>query len=302
MADDRSVDRGRDAAPPRGAPAGGWGAVLRGVREAIARDNIDLVAAGVAFYWLLSVFPAIIAAVSIWGLIADPEDVTRLVATLGETMPQQAREVLGSQMLAVSGGARGALGVGTAVGILGAVWGALKGTKALMSGLNIAYDEDETRPFLALNGQALLLLVGVVVTGVIATVGVVVLPAVLGAVGLGGLGVGLRIGRWPLLGLGVMAFLALAYRFGPSRHDTKWTWASVGAAVATALWLGGSALFSLYVGRFGSYNETYGSIAGVVVLLLWFWLTAFSILVGAELNHQLERRTAPGRLPDAGRA
>jgi membrane protein len=266
-----------------------WREVLARVWRQVSTDNIDLVAAGVAFYWLLSIFPAMIAAVSIWGLVSDPADVTRLAATLGATMPPEARQVLADQMSAVAGGPREALGVGTVVGIGLAVWGALKGTKALMAGLDIAYGDVEKRGFVQLNAHATLILVALVAAGLIATVGVVVLPAVLATVGLGAAGVALQIGRWPLLALAVMALLAFVYRVGPSREDPRWSWASVGAVAATLLWLAGSALFSFYVGRFGSYNETYGSIAGVVVLLLWFWLTAFVVLVGAELNSELER-------------
>jgi membrane protein len=290
MAEDH--ERGRDAAEPWHVPARGWREILKRVWTEVSRDNIDLVAAGVGFYWLLSVFPAMIAAVSIWGLVADPADVTRLVSTMGEAMPAEARGVLADQMMAVAGGPRAALGLGTVVGVLVALWGALKGTKALMAGLDIAYDETEKRGFFAYNGLAFLLLLAMVVAGIVATVGVIVLPAALGLVGLGNLEILLRVARWPLLGLGVLAFLAFAYRVGPSRTDPKWSWASPGAVAATLIWLAGSALFSLYVGWFGSYNETYGGIAGVVVLLLWFWLTAFAILVGAELNNELERQTA----------
>lgn len=285
-------ERGEAATNPSKIPWSGWKEVLSRVKEEIAEDHVDLAAAGVAFYWLLAIFPAIVAAVSIWGLVSDPEQVQQLMRTAAGTMPEQARAVLTDQLTSVVTGPSAALSIGTVLGIATALWSANKGVKALMQGMNIAYDEEESRGFLALNGQAFALLLAGVVTGLIATAGVVVLPALFGTLGLGSPWTWvLRIARWPLLGLGLMAFLAVVYRYGPCRANPRWSWTSPGAIAATVLWLVASALFSLYVGQFGSYNETYGSIAGVVVLLLWFWISAFVILLGGELNAELERQT-----------
>lgn len=279
----------------------GW-RVLRRVAHEVVEDNLDLVAAGIAYYWLLSVFPALVAAVSIWGLVADPSDVQRLVRTLADTLPAEARAVLGAQMTTLASDGRTALTLGSVFGILTALCGATKGTRALMEGLNIAYGAREGRTFLARNAHAVLLLLGVLLTGIAATAGVIVFPAAWETLGLGQIAASLRVGRWPLLGLGMVGFLAVAYRYGPCRDEPRWAWVSVGALPATILWLTGSALFSAYVGRFARYSEVYGSLAGVVVLLLWFWMTAFVVLLGAELNHELERHIGglpprPGRAP-----
>lgn len=287
------TDTGQQASAPWQLPLRGWRDVLKRVWNEVGKDNIDLVAAGVAFYLLLSIFPGIIAAVSIWGLVADPVQVQDMLQATTETMPAQARKILEDQLSSVAGGQSTALGLGTVLGLLGALWSANKGTKALMNGLNIAYDASEERGFLALNAQGFGILLALVLTGVVATSGVLVIPVLIHALDLQGpLAWLVRILRWPILALAVMGFLAVCYRFGPSRSNPQWSWASVGAVMATVLWLVASALFSLYVGRFGNYQETYGSIAGVVILLLWFWITAFVILLGAELNAELERQTA----------
>lgn len=284
-------DGGRETGAPWKIPPRGWKRVLLRVKDEVREDAVGLMAAGVAFYWLLALFPAIVAAISIWGLVADPADVERLVGTASEAMPAEARALLSDQLHALISAPRAALGLGTVLGILTALWSATNGTRALMGALDVVFEEQETRGFLAFQATAFGLLLLALLTGMVATLGVVVLPAALSAVGLAGLTASLaRVARWVLLGLGVMFFLAVLYRFGPNRGSSKWTWASPGAVVATLLWLGASALFSLYVGRFGSYHETYGSLAGVVILLLWLWLTAWVILLGGELDAELERQ------------
>lgn len=284
---------GRGARRPWKIPPKGWKQVLLRVRDEIRADSVGLMAAGVAFYWLLAIFPALVAAISIWGLVADPAEVEDLLETASETMPAQARAVLSDQLRSLVSAPTAALGIGTVLGILTSLWSATNGIRALMGALNVVYEEEERRGFLALNAVALGLLLLGVLTFAVATVGVIVVPAVVSAVGLqGAAAAAAGATRWVLLTVGVLFTLAVLYRYGPSRAAPTWNWASVGAVVATAMWLGGSALFSWYVGRFGSYNETYGSLAGVVILLLWFWLTVWVVLVGGELNAELERQAA----------
>lgn len=286
---------GRGAREPWKIPPKGWRQVLLRVKDEIRADSVGLMAAGVAFYWLLAIFPAIVAAISIWGLVADPAEVQDLVQTASEAMPAEARAVLSDQLRSLVDAPTAALGVGTVLGILTSLWSATNGTRALMGALNVVYEEQETRGFLALNAVAFGLLLLGVLTFAVATVGVIVVPAVVSALGLqGAAAAAARVARWVLLSGGVLLYLAVLYRYGPSRRAPQWSWASVGAVVATALWLGGSALFSWYVGQFGSYNETYGSLAGVVILLLWFWLTVWVVLLGGELNAELERQTGEG--------
>jgi membrane protein len=186
----------------------------------------------------------------------------------------------------------GGLSIGAAGGILLALYGASKGMKALMEGLNIIYDEQEERGFIKLNLIALGLTLVVIVAMIVAIGAIIIVPLLLNFVGLGPVAetlIGLL--RWPILFVVALVVLAIIYRYGPSRAQPRWRWVSWGAAVATFIWLLGSIAFSIYVQNFGSYNETYGSIGAVVILLMWFWLSAFSVLLGAELNAEMEHQT-----------
>lgn len=281
-----------EATQPRQLSARDWKAVGKRVKSEINRDNLSIVAAGVAFYAFFALFPAIAALVSIYGLIANPSDVERLVNGLQGVVPQQVTAIISSQLeqVATAGGTQ--LGVGVLVGILVSLWSATKGTKSLMTALNIAYEEEEDRSFFRLNGLALLLTLGAVIGVIVAVLAVVVAPALLGNLGLpGAVQVAISWLRWPLLALLAIFGLGVFYRLAPSRRPAQWRWISYGSVTATLLWLIASGLFSWYVSNFGSYNETYGSMAAIIILLLWFYLSAYVILLGAELNSEMERQT-----------
>ena len=283
---------GRSAHSPRdfGTPA--WGDILKRVKTAIGADNLSLVAAGSAFYALLALFPALGAVVALYGLFNDPAAVTAQVEQLGDVIPQEARNIVETQLQRVASAGGTALSVGAAVSFLIALWSSSKGVKSLMTALNIVYGEKETRGFIKLNAVALALTLVMLVFVVLALVAVAVVPAVIGMLGLQGVGEALaRWLRWPLLGGVAVGILAVLYRYAPDRARPEWRWVVWGAVVATVLWLIGSALFSLYVSNFGSYNETFGSVAAIVVLMMWFYLSALFVLIGGELNAEMERQT-----------
>ncbi|MFZ7127693.1 MAG: YihY/virulence factor BrkB family protein [Desulfobacterales bacterium] len=285
--------RGRQAAKPGQIPKSGWKDILFRTKEEIGKDNLSIVAGGVAFYMLLAIFPAIGAMVAIYGLVADPGQIQQQVAALSHILPQQAMSILQDQLSRLAAGAGGALSLGALFGLLLALWSAAKGMKALITGLNIVYDEEDQRGFIKLNTIAIGLTLAAILFAIVAIGFVVVFPAVLGFLGLSEVArVLTSVLRWPLLAVFGMSALALLYRYAPDRDEPQFRWVSWGAAAAIVLWLAASLLFSFYVKNFGSYNETYGSIGAVVILLMWFYITAFTVLLGAELNAEMEHQTA----------
>lgn len=280
--------RGRESERPDGIPRPGWRDILLRTWGQIGQDNVGLVAAGVAFYGLLGLFPGIAALVSIYGLIADPSQVQQQFQAMSGVMPDELQRILGEQMGKVAGSGTRALSVAVAGSLVLAMWSASKGTKALMTAMNVAYGEDERRGLLVLNLTALGLTAFFILLFVAALVAVVVAPTLLAAFGVGRL-VGLL--GWPLIIAVLLVALAILYRFAPSREQAKWRWVSPGSIAAIVLWLAASVAFSTYVRNFGSYNETYGSLGAVVGLMMWLWLSAFIVIMGAELNAESERQT-----------
>ena len=284
--------RGRFATSPTELPKAGWKDVARRTLQEVKADNVPITAAGVAFYGMLALVPAMVAIVSVYGLVVSPEESAKQVQGFTRALPREAATLLVAQIQSITGGNTSGLGIKLAVSLAGLLWSASSGTTALIRGLGIAYDEPEGRGFVKLRARALLLTVAAVIGAVIVLGLAVALPAILDAAGLGSVGktIGLAL-RWPVLGLLFVLGLSALYRYGPDRDMAKWRWVSAGALVATALWVLGTALFGFYASRFGSYNETYGTLAGAVVLLLWLYLTSLVVLVGAELNSELERQT-----------
>lgn len=286
-------DRGRVADAPHEIPPRGWKDILLRVKKEVADDRISVIAGSVAFASVMALFPAMLAMVSLYGLIADPADVEQQLASVYAIMPGDVAQLLGAQMRAIVGSSQGALSLGVVLALLGALWAAAGGVQALITAINVAYDEEERRSFLRLKAISL----GVTLLGIVAFAVAVflvgVLPALLDRIGLGEVAQRvIDVGRWPALAVLASVGLAALYRYAPCRTKPKWTWVSWGSAIATALWLGVSALFSFYVANFGRYNETYGAIGGVIVLLLWLYLSAYAILLGAEINAEMEHQTA----------
>lgn len=288
---------GREAERPSDIPRAGWRDVFSRVKQEVKRDNISIVAAGVAFYGLLSVPAMLTAIVSIFGLISDPAQIQQQMEGLSGVLPPDAQSILSEQLTRVSSQPQGALSLTLAGSILFALWTASKSVSSLITALNIAYDEQEKRGFFRLTSTSLLLTLGAVVTAIVSVALVVALPAIIGALG-DQLGLSeaaktvASVLRWPILAGVALFSIAVAYHFGPSRERPKWRWVSWGAGLATGLWLVASALFSWYVSSFGNYNETYGSLGAVVILLMWFYLTSFVVLLGAEINAEMEHQTA----------
>jgi membrane protein len=275
--------RGRQAEAPTDIPARGWKDVLARTAVEAKSDNLALLAAGVAFYGLLALVPGLVALVSIYGLVADPADVSRHVGDLLGAAPGEVRDLVREQLESISARSDTSAGVGAAVGLVVALWSASSGMKHLIDALNTAYDEEEGRGFLKVRGLSLLFTVGALVFLMLAFFGVALVPALVeGPLGLI---------RWPLLAAGFALTLMVLYRHGPSRDEAEWRWTSPGSLAATVLWLVGSGLFSLYVSNFSKYGETYGSLGSVVVVLLWLFLTSAAVLLGAELDAELERQT-----------
>ncbi|HEX7967087.1 MAG TPA: YihY/virulence factor BrkB family protein [Stellaceae bacterium] len=284
---------GRYAEEPQQMTAVGWWDILKRVAADISRDNVSLMAAGVAFYGLLSLAPGFTALVALYGLVFDPSQVQVQVATLEGLIPEEARKLIADQLIGIVQNSSSTLGIGFVTSLAIALWSANSGTSALIMALNVAYGEREKRSLLRYYGGTLLLTAGAVLFGIVSLVLVAIIPAVVGLLPLGEFG---RILvdwiRWPVLVLLFATALSVVYRYAPSRNEPRWSWVSPGAVAATVLWIVGSALFSLYVREFATYNKTYGSLGAVVVLLMWFWLSAYSVILGAELNAEMEHQTA----------
>lgn len=289
---DTAEDTGRHAERPSDVPVAGWKQIGARVISSLSTNHVSLLAAGVAFKGLLAIFPSIVALISIWGLVADPAEVTEQLENLTGALPSGAAELLNDQMTAVASGDNATLSTALIISVLLALWAASGGMAGLIEGINAAYDEVDRRKFPIKRGLALLLTFGAII-GLLVTIGLIaVLPAALGELGLGQAGeLAVRIGTWPLLAALAMGGLALLYKFSPDRDQPQLRWTSWGAVVATVLWLLGSAGFTLYVENFGNFGETYGTFAGIIVLMLWLLLTAFVVLLGAEINAELERQT-----------
>lgn len=266
--------------------------VAKRVKDDLKDDSATVLGAGIAFYFFLSLVPALIASISLWGLFADPQTITRQVREFTSALPTGAASLISDQMTSIASAPAASLGIGVIAGVAIALWSASSGVQALIKGIDVAYDEHESRGFLKLRGFALLLTAGAVVVGLVSLFLITVLPELLSAVALGdATRTAFDYLRWPVLALLMIVALAVLYRWGPDRDDPAWRWVWPGAALAVVVWLVASIAFSIYVSNFGSYNETYGSLAGVVVLMLWLFVTAFSFLLGAEFNAEIERQT-----------
>jgi len=283
---------GGDAERPGQIPARGWRQIAkRGWKEAKA-DNVPLLSAGVAFYAFLALFPLLIALVSIYGFFADAAAITEQLRTVTKTLPPDAQKLIIDQVATLTARGRSTIGVGALVAILISLFSASAGINNLMTAINIAYDEEEKRSAIKKRLISLALTVGAVVFLIIVLALIGVLPPLLRNIfGTSALRWVLQIAGIVILIVIVTVALAILYRVAPDRDAPKIKWVSVGAAVATVIWLLASLGFSLYVSTLGNYAKTYGAFAGIVILLFWLWLTAYAILLGAEINAEAEQQT-----------
>ena len=285
-------ERGRDAERPSEIPVRGWRDIAGRVRHRIGKDRLSLVAAGVAFYAVLATFPALMALLALYGMAFDPAGIPGRLATLKGDLSPEALHLLVALLQGLADDRTHRLGLSLGGGVLLALWGASLGIRTLMQALNVAYDEEEKRSFAIRTGLALLITAGAMTVAAILVGAVVVAPAAMQIVEFGGLSRQAMVyARWPLVVVLFWASLLVMYRYGPSRRHARWSWVSWGAFLATALWLVGSLLLSMYVNGFGRYDKAYGAVGLVLIVLVWYLLSAFAVLIGAELNAELERQT-----------
>ena len=284
---------GIHAEKPTEIPWKGWKQILKRAWAENKADNMPIIGGGVAFFGFLAIFPALIAMISLYGLVASPETVARQVEDISAQLPSDASALIGQQLKSIVDNSSSALTLSLVVAILAAIWSASGGVGNLMTAVNLAYDEVETRNFVKLKLTSLALTLGSIVFVLVSFALVAVVPAVFDALPLGIVGTILaQVVRWVLL-LGVFAgSLAVLYRVAPDRDAPRFRWVSLGAVIVTVLWALISVGFSVYVDRFGSYDKTYGAIAGVIVLMLWLYLTCYLVLLGAEINAEAEHQTA----------
>ena len=272
--------------------------IAKAVFGRFGRDNISLVAAGVAFYILAAIFPALAAMVSIYGLFADPSQVANRISGLDGILPPEALKIITDGLDSFAHKSGSHLSFALVISLIIALWSARAGVSSVMTGLNIAYKEKEKRSFIVQNVVALVLTLGGIVFAMVAVVAVAIVPAALALLHLDGFAAQiLSFGRWPVLAALVIVGFAVMYRYAPSRTNPNWTWISWGSGIAAVLWMVGSAIFSFYVSHFGSYQATYGALAAVVVLLLWFWVSAVVLLLGAEIDDEINLRATKTNSP-----
>jgi membrane protein len=289
---DSGQGNGRHAAKPTEIPARGWWQTLKRVVSQTSEDRLTTEAAAVTFFVILSIFPGLAAAISIYGLFADPATVTDQISMLEGIIPGGGMELLNQQLQSLASAQNSALSFGAVIGILTALWTSNQGTKAMFDALNVVYEEKEKRGFIWRTVVTLLFTLCSLVFVMVTLAAVVILPIVLNFVGLGQVGdLLIRLARWPILILMIIVLLAALYRYGPSRQKAQWRWVTPGSILAAVVWVIGSMLFSWYVSRFGNYDATYGSLGAVIGFLTWIWLSATVVLVGGQLNAELEHQT-----------
>ncbi|HEY6727288.1 MAG TPA: YihY/virulence factor BrkB family protein [Polyangiaceae bacterium] len=287
-----SDPRGRSAKRPWQVPWAGWKDVLWRMYQELDDDQIFDRAGAVAFFGLLALFPALIATVSMYGILADPSDVVRQVSALSVAIPPAARSLILDQLNEISESPSAGLGIGLAMSLGVALFSASGGVAGLMRGINLAYDEAETRGWIRFRLLALLFTLGLALFVIVSVGAITLLPSVLELVGWAeSARAAINVLRWPVLALTTMVGLSILYRYAPNRTPAKWHWVTPGSLLATFIWTLASLAFGVYAENFGGYNKTYGTLGGAVVLGLWMYISSLAILLGAELNAELEHQT-----------
>ena len=282
--------RGRDARAPQHIPARGWRDILWRTWNEFNTDQIVSVSGGVTFFGLLAMFPAIGAFVALYGLFADVGQAQKQLGLLVGVLPHDILAFVGTQMIRIAGQRDSGLSVAFAVSLLLSLWSANAGMKALIRGLNISYGEHERRGYVRVTLISLAFTVGALAFLILALAGVVAIPLAFAVTGLDP-GV-FSLLRWPGFFLVVVVGLALLYRYGPSRQHARWRWVSWGSVVAAAMWVAGSLVFSVYLNNFAHYDRTYGAFGALFGAMIWLWMSAIIVLLGAELNAEIEHQTA----------
>ena len=292
--DEQQAPLAREApSPPRGR---GWKDILLRVYNGISDDRLMLIAAGVTYYAILALFPAIGVIVSVYGLFADPSSIAGHLGTLSGFAPGGAVDILRQELTRLAHQGKAALGLGFVVSLAIALWSANSGISAIFDALNAVHEEKEKRGLVKYYATTLAFTAGAVVLVLLSVIVIVALPLVLNHLPNPGVTAMLtKIVRWPILLVVVALALAVVYRYGPCRAKPQWRWITWGSAFAAVAWLAVSALFSWYVASFGSYNKTYGSLGAIIGFMTWMWVSILVVLIGAKLDAELELRTAPDR-------
>jgi membrane protein len=289
----REPGRGREAETPEQIPARGWQDILWRVVGSISADRILSTSGGVAFFALLAVFPGIAAIVSLYGLFADASTIGSHLTLLSGILPGGVLALIAEQITLIARQENETLGAAFTVGLLVALVSANSGVAALFDALNVVYDEKEKRSLVRFYATTFLFTLAGIVFVMLAVLAVVVLPLVLKFVGSATITERLvSILRWPILLIALVVSLGFIYRYGPSRREARWRWVTWGSIVAALLWIAASMLFSWYVATFDSYNKTYGSLGAGVGFMMWLWISAVTVLLGGELNAEMEHQTA----------
>ena len=292
MAQENERIHGRFARGPQEIPKRGWIDIAKRVSNEISKDNVSIIAAGITYFAFLAIFPAIAAIIALYGLFVDPQTVQQQFSALAQLLPDQVAQMIKAQLSEVISSSPTALGWGLVLSVLLSLWSANNGTAALFQGINIAYEEVDKRGFIKSKSLTLLFTLLGVIMVIISMTLVIGLPAAIGALGLpSSVQTIVMVLRWVVLAVLLMAGLSAIYRYAPDRENPKWRWVSWGSVAATILWIFGSLAFSFYVKNFSSYNATYGSLAAVVIMLFWLYLSSFVILLGAEINSEIEHQT-----------
>jgi membrane protein len=265
--------------------------VTKEVVARIKKDHVTLMGAGVAFYGFLAFIPALVAVVSIYGLVGDPDNIQDLADELEGAMPHEARELLIQQLESITSTSGGALSISLTVSILLALWATSSGMAHLVEAVNIVHGHTDDRTAVKKRLLGVVLTIGAIVFAIVAISAIGIWPGVVGTFDLPSPGDWLlELAVWPLLAVGLAIGLAVLYHVAPDRDAGEWRWITWGSGIAVLLWIAASIGFQIYVSNFGSYNETYGSLAAIVIMLLWLWISATVVLVGAEINAVLEGR------------
>jgi len=284
--------RGRDADKPAEIPARGLKDVFWRIVSGVMEDRVTLIAAGVTYYLLLALFPAASVLVSLYGLMADPAAIADRIASLGSVMPAEALDIFLNQVRALSAERGATLSAGLVGGLALALWSANNGIKALFDAMNVAYREKEKRSIVRLNLVSLAFTFGAFLIAIVILFSMGVVPAVLNYFWLDRWAeLIIRVARWPIMmvfvGFGIMAL----YRFGPSREPAKVRWLTWGAVFSTLLWFAASLGVSFYLSNIANYNATYGTLGALIGFMVWTWISAIIVIVGAEINAELEHQT-----------
>lgn len=285
--------RGRHANHPLQIPWAGWKDILWRTYSEMFSDRVLSIAGGVAFFVLFAILPAITALVSAYGLVFDASTITHSLSMASGMIPDDVLDLLRQQATRIASQNNGALGIGVIAGILVMLWSAMSGVKAMIDALNVIYEEQESRNFFRFNLVALAFTLGSFAIFLLAIGAVVAVPAMLSWLKIPAATATLmRIARWPALLTVLLVGLAILYRNGPNRRAPRWQWVSVGSVFASVTWISASYLFSWYLAKFNSYNATYGSLGAVVATMMWLWISTTVVLLGAELNAEIEHQTA----------